>query len=290
EEKSKLITTLKKDGLLVLNADDDVVLNLKSKSKNRVITYGFNENADLIASEDKIFYNDKGEPSGVSFRIDEGGVSLPVFIEGVFGRNHIYASLASLAIFAGLKWNMISAIDAFKNYDTPPGRMRLLPGINDSFIIDDTYNSSPFAAQSALLTLGQVNIENAVKVSGKKGNRKIAVLGDMLELGRHTVDAHRNIGKIASDNVDILIVVGPRAQDIKTGAVEAGMKEKNIFEFNNSVEAGEFLKDLVNINDLVLLKGSQGIRMERAVGAILNDIENKSKLLVRQDKEWLDKA
>ena len=290
EEKSKLITTLKKDGLLVLNADDDVVFNLKSKSKSRVITYGFNENADVIASEDKIFYNDKGEPSGVSFRIDEGGVSLPVFIEGVFGRNHIYASLASLAIFAGLKWNMISAIDAFKNYDMPPGRMRLLSGINDSFIIDDTYNSSPFAAQSALSTLGQVNIENSAKVSGKKGNRKIAVLGDMLELGRHTVDAHRNIGKIASDNVDILLVVGPRAQDIKTGAIEAGMKEKNIFEFNNSLEAGEFLKDLVNTNDLVLLKGSQGIRMERAVEAILSDIGNKSKLLVRQDKEWLDKA
>ena len=200
-------------------------------------------------------------------------------IEGVFGRNHVYASLASLALSFGLKLNVLEATNALKNYEVPPGRMRLLAGVNDSFIIDDTYNSSPFACESALKTLGGI----------KDKGRKVAVLGDMLELGKHTEEAHKNIGKITKENVDVLIVVGQRAKSIKIGAVEAGMKEKNIFEFLNSTEAGEFLKTFVKKDDLILIKGSQGMRMEKTVEAILFDQKNKNKLLVRQDTEWKNK-
>lgn len=293
EEKSQLIKTLKKDGLLVLNADDEAVLGMKTKSKNRVITYGFKEGADVLGSADSIFYADsnsnaptqQGEPQGIVFRVDEGGKSLPVIIEGVFGRNHVYASLASLALSFGLKFNILNAINALKNYDVPPGRMRLLKGINNSLVIDDTYNSSPFACESALKTLGEVNPTHMGNILG----RKIAVLGDMLELGKHTEEAHKNIGKIAKENVEILIVVGPRAKSIKEGALIEGMNEKNIFELLNSREAGEFLKVFVQAGDLVLIKGSQGMRMERAVEAILFDQKNKEKLLVRQDPEWIAK-
>jgi len=286
KEKSGLIKTLKKDGLLILNADDKTVLELKTKSKNRTLTFGFSEDADVRGSEESILYSDSGLPAGeaglpqgIIFRVDEGGNSLPVIIEGVFGKNHLYASLAALAFFYGLKFNILDAINALKNYDVPPGRMRLLSGINNSLIIDDTYNSSPFACESALKTLGEI----------KSVGRKIAVLGDMLELGKYTEESHKNIGKIAEKNAEILIVVGPRAKTIEEGAVLAGMNEKNIFEFNNSRETGEFLKTFVKNGDLVLVKGSQGMRMERAVEAVLKDKENKEKLLVRQDKEWLEK-
>ena len=138
EEKSQLIKTLKQDGLLVLNTDDKAVLEMKAKSKHRSITFGFNEGADVLGSGDAIFYGDNGEPEGIIFRADEGGNSLPVVIEGVFGRNHVYASLAALALSSGLKLNMVTAINSLKNYDVPPGRMRLLKGIKDSLIIDDT--------------------------------------------------------------------------------------------------------------------------------------------------------
>ena len=279
EEKSKLIKTLKKDGLLVLNADDQSVLDMKTKSKNRTITYGFKDGADVLASGDSIFYEDAGEPKGIIFRVDYRGSSLPVIIEGVFGRNHVYASLASLAFCYGEKLNMLDAVNKLKNYDVPPGRMRLLKGINDSLIIDDTYNSSPFACEFGLKTLGGV----------KNKGRKISVLGDMLELGRHTEEAHENIGKIAKENSDTIIVVGSRAKTIKNGAIKSGMDSKNIFEFNNSREAGDFLKTFVKKNDLLFIKGSQGVRMERAVEAILLDQESKANLLVRQDKEWISK-
>jgi len=279
EEKSQLIKTLKKDGLLVLNADDEAVLDMKINSKNRAITYGFKEDADISGSGDTIFYSDRGEPEGIIFRVDEGGNSLPVVIEGVFGRNHVYASLAALALSSGLKFNMLAAVNSLKNYDVPPGRMRLLNGINDSLIIDDTYNSSPFACESALKTLGEI----------KFPGRKIAILGDMLELGRYTLEAHKSIGKIAKENADVLIVVGPRAKAIKESALEAGMNPDSIFEFLDYREAGNFIKTFVQKGDIVLVKGSQGMRMERVVEAILLDQKNKNKLLVRQDAEWLKK-
>jgi UDP-N-acetylmuramoyl-tripeptide--D-alanyl-D-alanine ligase len=222
-------------------------------------------------------------PKGIIFRIDENGKSLPVVIEGVFGRNHVYASLAAITLAFELKLNIINAIDALKSYDISPGRMKLLRGINGSLIIDDTYNSSPSACRAALTTLG------AVETHG----RKIAVLGDMLELGKHTEEAHKNIGKIAGDILkgshDVLIVIGLRAQAIKIGASDIGMNKENIFQFTDSYKTGDFLKNLIQKDDLVLIKGSQSMRMERVVEAVLLDKENKNELLVRQDEEWQKK-
>ncbi len=282
-EKAGLIQTLKKEGLLVLNADDESVLAMKKESKHRSVTYGFSSEADVVGSGKNIFYekNSDGEekPNGISFRVDVHGSSLPVFIEGVFGQNHMYAALATLAFSFGEKMQLLTAIDALKNYEVPPGRMRLLTGIHDSMIVDDTYNSSPFACEGALQTIEEV------KVTG----RKIAVLGDMLELGKHTEEAHRAIGALVKKNADVLVVVGQRAKFFKLGALEAGFIEKNIFEFDDSVQAGEFLKSFIQKGDLVLIKGSQGMRMERAVAAILLDQDKKRELLVRQDEEWLKK-
>jgi UDP-N-acetylmuramoyl-tripeptide--D-alanyl-D-alanine ligase len=279
EEKARLIKTLKKNGILILNADDEAVISMKTKTKNKVITYGFKEGADILGSEDNIFYNDAGIPEGVICRVDEDGRSLPVLIEGVFGKNHIYASLGALALASSLKLSMLEAINRLKNYEVPPGRMRLLKGINESLIIDDSYNSSPFACEVGLKTFGEV----------KNKGRRIAVLGDMLELGKHTKSAHENIGKIVKENAEILMVVGLRAETIKIGAEKEGMNPENIFSFSNSLEAGKFLKDFIKKDDLIFVKGSQGVRMERTVGEIIEDQENKSKLLVRQDSEWLNK-
>ncbi|MCF7834350.1 MAG: hypothetical protein K9L98_03450 [Candidatus Pacebacteria bacterium] len=279
EEKAGLIKTLKKDGILILNADNKDVLDLKSRTKSRVLTFGFSEKADIRGSSEQIFYNEKNIPTGIIFRVDEKDRSVPVVVEGVFGKNHIYASLIALTVSSGLKLNMIESAGKLKNYEVPPGRMRLLEGIKDSFIIDDTYNSSPFACESALNTLEQI----------KSSGRKIAILGDMLELGKHTEESHKQIGQIASTFVDMLVVVGPRAEHIKNGALENGFSDDKIFSFANSYEAGDFIKNELKEGDFILVKGSQGVRMERIVGEILLDQANKSKLVVRQDKEWLEK-
>ncbi len=279
EEKALLIKTLKKGGILVLNADDEAVLDMKNKTKHKFITYGFKEDANFRGLEDNIFYDDKNYPKGIIYRVDEDGKSMPVVVEGVFGKNHIYASLGALALASGLKFNILDAINRLKKYDVPPGRMRLLKGINESLIIDDTYNSSPYACESGLKTLHEV----------KNMGRRIAVLGDMLELGKYTKTAHENIGKIAKENADVLVVVGQRAVSIKTGALDSGMDSERIFDFANSYQAGEFLKDFIKKDDLVFVKGSQGMRMERAVEQIMKDQDLKLELLVRQDPEWIAK-
>jgi UDP-N-acetylmuramoyl-tripeptide--D-alanyl-D-alanine ligase len=279
EEKSGLIKTLKKDGLLVLNRDDETVYDMREKTKNRIVTYGFNGEANVVGSTDAISYDANGQPEGVVFRVDVEGKSLPVVIDGVFGKNHVFAAMATLALTLGLKLNILDAVNSLKTYDVPPGRMRLLKGIEGTMIIDDSYNSSPFASESALKTLGEI----------KCHGRRIAILGDMLELGKHTVEAHKNVGRIATENADVLLVVGQRSLAIKEGAIDAGMSADNIFEFLDARTAGEFIKTFVKNGDVILVKGSQGMRMERVVEAILLDQENKSTLLVRQDKEWLAK-
>jgi UDP-N-acetylmuramoyl-tripeptide--D-alanyl-D-alanine ligase len=282
EEKSELINTLKPTGLLVLNKDDEAIAEMHSRTKCRNKTYGFSEEADIKGSGDQIAYSEKNEPEGVIFRVDAEGKSLPVHIDGVFGRNHIYASLAALALAAGLKLNLLAAADSLRSYEVPPGRMRLLKGIKSSLIIDDTYNSSPFACQASLRTLGGV-------MCRIEGCRKVAVLGDMLELGKFTIPAHKEVGAVVPESAEELVVIGPRSKNIKEGAIEAGMDPEKIHEFQNAKEAGEFMKKFVRTNDIILIKGSQGMRMERVVESIMLEVDSKERLLVRQDKEWLAK-
>ena len=157
--------------------------------------------------------------------------------------------------------------------------MRLLPGVKDTLIIDDTYNSSPVALKEALETLSNIHTRK----------RKIAVLGDMLELGKYSVDEHKNAGKLASVVCDVLITVGLRARYITEGALDQGMDEGTIFQFENSREAGKFVEQLLEKRDIVLVKGSQSIRMERVVQEIMAHPEKSENLLVRQDEEWQKK-
>ncbi len=120
--------------------------------------------------------------------------------------------------------------------------MRLLAGDNNTIIIDDSYNASPYAVESALRTLGDIDGTHLFKDTDEA--RKIAVLGDMLELGRHTEDAHREIGKGVKGAVDVLCVVGPRAQFIKEGALSAKMKKSAIHEFPKFQKCRGFLEGL----------------------------------------------
>jgi UDP-N-acetylmuramoyl-tripeptide--D-alanyl-D-alanine ligase len=117
--------------------------------------------------------------------------------------------------------------------------------------------------------------------------KKIALLGDMLELGRYTSGEHKKIGELVrSLGIDILICVGLRAETIASKAVEAGMKEDAVHIFRKSYEAVHLIEDLISENDVVLVKGSQGIRMEKIVEAIMKNPDQKAELLVRQEKEW----
>jgi UDP-N-acetylmuramoyl-tripeptide--D-alanyl-D-alanine ligase len=271
-----LITSLKKDGILLLNRDNEMIMSLKENAKHITYTYGMDANADVSISNDSISYERDGIPSGVNFRINYEGNSLPVHLEGVFGRNHIYSALIALAVTHVEKLNMLQAIEALKDYEIAPGRMRLLEGEKGTYIIDDTYNASPIAMQAALHTLQDM------KVKG----RKIAVLGDMLELGRLTEESHKEIGALAQQSADVLVVVGKRASHIAEGAIEAGYNEERIFKFDTADQAKTEIEQMIHEGDIILVKGSQGMRMEKIVEEIMAHPELKEKLLVRQEEEW----
>jgi len=277
EEKLSLVAALKEEGILIINADDRRMRKI-SIARQRVISYGFDENADISASNGIYLYKD-GAITGMSFRINHNGKSVPVKTEGFIGRQHIYPYLAALAVGIGERINILSMVEALKSHVAPPGRMRLIEGINQSIIIDDSYNSSPAAAEEALAVLKKVETKG----------KKIAVLGDMLELGSYSAEAHRGIGEKVAESADVLVAVGIRARDIGEGAHKAKMYKKKIVECNDAFEAGDKIEWLISAGDVVLVKGSQSMRMERVVEKIMKEQKRKEELLVRQDDEWLSR-
>ncbi|OHB23954.1 MAG: hypothetical protein A2542_02405 [Parcubacteria group bacterium RIFOXYD2_FULL_52_8] len=209
--------------------------------------------------------------------MDYAGKSFPVRLNSIFGANNVYSALAALAVGVSQGINVVAITEALTKFTPPPGRLHILPGIKQSVIIDDTYNASPTAMRLALESL------KAVEVSG----RRIAVLADMLELGKLTVEAHEEMGALAASVCDMLVVVGQRAIFIADGAKAAGMAEDRILQFNDSREAGKMLDTMIKKGDIVLVKGSQMMRMERCVEEIMLHPEDKERLLVRQDQEWM---
>lgn len=276
EEKSYLPRALKPNGFLILNADDGRSLRFRSAASTpHVITYGFINSATVRAVHERVTL-DRGKPTGMSFHIDYDGKSIPITLAGVLGKQPIYAVLSAIATGIACGLSLVDMQQHLALHKGPPGRMRILEGINDSVLIDDSYNSSPVAAEEALRLLA------SLKVKGKR----IAVLGDMLELGRYSVDEHKQIGTIAGGAVDKLIVVGPRSNDIAGAAHKAGLGKRYINSCSTAEEAGEVLKSELEEGDVVLIKGSQGMRLERATERLLKDPQKARELLPRQDNAW----
>ncbi len=279
-EKASLIKNLTKNGTLLLNADDPLSYDMHTLTDKQVLTYGEGDGSTLKSSHLAIHYNKQtGVPDGISFRVNFGSASMPVNMHWVFGKNHMYAAIAALSVAYAEKFDMTKAAKALEAYEVPNGRMRLIDGIEGTYIIDDTYNASPQPMESAIDILG------SMKTSG----RKIAVIGDMLELGKFTEDAHRRAGAKVAEAADMLLTVGIRAKFVSAAAYEAGMKKNAMRHVANANEAGDYLKDKLGKGDIVLVKGSQAIRMERVVKKIMAHPELAPRLLVRQEKEWLRK-
>lgn len=273
KEKELLIKQLPKSGFAILNYDDERVKSI-SDIRAKVIKYGFNEESDILAKD----VNGNSQ-DGIDFKFLYEGNLFPVHLPNVKGRVAISAALAGVAvgIAYGLKPGNISK--ALTKYNPPKGRMNLIKGVKNTLIIDDTYNSSPQSCLAALDAVKDVEIV--------RGARRFAVLGDMLELGSYTEEGHRLVGQKAFDvGIDKLIVIGDKSRYIAQGAGDAGMKKDNIFHFPNSDDARLFVQDRIQEGDIILIKGSQGIRMERIVKEIMSDPLSASKLLVRQGEKW----
>lgn len=281
QEKRQIITHLNKGDFAVLNYDNALVIESAHLTKAEVITFGFNEGADLRGSDINIIYNESGWPTGLNFKLNYKGNIVPAFLPEAVAEHLIPSALAGLAVGLIFGVNLVEGIEAIKKTTLLPGHMRLIPGIKDTMIIDDSYNSSPEPTKSALRTLAKIDI--------KPNSRRFAVLGDMLELGAETENAHREVGFMAAEmGVDFLITVGQAGKQTAAAAREAGLDDNKIDSFNDSVAAGKFLQEKIAQHDLILIKGSQGMRMEKIVKEIMAEPMKAGELLVRQDGGWLN--
>lgn len=279
QEKGELLKSLDEEGLAILNADNPLVLAMAQNLKSAVVTFGFSEKADLRATDVTFNYSEKEEIQGLSFKLNFRGTSIPVRLNNVLAKHQIYSALIAAAVAEKLEMNLVEISSRLADFSPPPGRLNLIAGIKKTYLIDDTYNASPDSVLAALEVLQEI-----------KAGRKIAVLGDMLELGAETERSHRQIGrKLFEIRADLVFFFGTRmkfaAEELRKRAFNPG----NIFLFENHQELGRKLQEKMREGDLVLIKGSQAMRMEKVVEEIMADPQVADKLLCRQNQEWKEK-
>lgn len=257
KEKSKLVKAVSPSGFVVLNHDDLTVLDMKLAARGRVVSFGFLEGSDVRVLNYEYSYREDF-PEGIAFKVNYGGGYVPVKIRNCFGRAHAYAAVAAAAVGLIFEFNLITVADALATYKPLPGRMRLFAGIKQSLVLDDSYNASPLSMRAALETLKEL-----------PAKRKVAILGDMLEIGRYAMEAHSSIGEIAADVCDLLITVGPRAKFIAEAARNKGMDQKKIISFDVVSDAVPHMHEKIESGDLVLVKASRAIHLERIVRELI---------------------
>ncbi len=286
-EKKQLAKYLKHDGLLIINGDDIHTKHILEEFKTQAVSFGFEGHNAFIATESGILYEEiasitgkstRRVPVGMHFYSNHSNTPIEVSLYGALGKPRIYAALAALAVAEAAGISQEEAAASLQTWEPPPGRMHIIHGLKGSIIIDDTYNSSPSAAHSALETLKEI----------KGFKRRIAVMGDMMELGRFSKDAHIEVGTKAAKCATMLVTVGLRSRATAEAALSQGMPDSNIrqYELGESSKAGKELEMELDKNTVVLIKGSQSMRMEKAVEELMAEPLRAPELLVRQDPDW----
>ncbi|HLV01709.1 MAG TPA: UDP-N-acetylmuramoyl-tripeptide--D-alanyl-D-alanine ligase [Acidobacteriota bacterium] len=249
EAKGEIIPELPADGWLVYNRDDSRVERLASRFTGQKISFGFHPESDFCIRDYRIEKVDQ-----MSFTLERDGEIYRGVIPMV-GRHALYnlAAATAAARQAGISPEEI--LTGYRRLRPEPmrGEIATIAGIT---IWDESYNSNPKAVYSLLET-----------VSSLQGfTRKWLVLGDMLELGLHSRELHRHLGRaISPDDVDYLVTVGNLARFIGGAAIDEGFSDERVHHFEDSKAAAEALSKQVTAGDLVLIKGSRGVKMDRIV-------------------------
>ncbi|HEY9122520.1 MAG TPA: UDP-N-acetylmuramoyl-tripeptide--D-alanyl-D-alanine ligase [Brevefilum sp.] len=241
------------EGVAILNMDDAYVRAMASQTRADVFTYGIEQKADLMAADIES-HGLNGLSCNLIFQEKTHRVRSPLL--GAFSAYTILRA-AAVALKEGLDWEAIEAGIADSQINL---RMQQFPSPVGAVILDDTYNASPASTIAALKLLGDLE------------GRKIAILGDMLELGQYERSGHYEVGKFAAKIADVLILVGERSKTIAAAAIEAGLPEEHIHWHPNAMDARKTALQVVQSGDVVLVKGSNSMRM----GQITEALEGKS--------------
>jgi UDP-N-acetylmuramoyl-tripeptide--D-alanyl-D-alanine ligase len=237
------------EGVAILNFDDPWVRKMEEKTKARVFFYGLSSEADLWADRVEGLGLD-----GIRFRMHYQGETLHVKIP-LIGRHSVHTALraAAVGLAEGMNWQEI--IEGLSQ-----GHMQLrlaaVRSESGALLLDDSYNASPESMLAALNLLDELD------------GRKVAVLGDMLELGPYERGGHEMVGLRAAQVADVLLTLGERAHTIAEAARRATGKKRTIMEFSEVDPLVEWLGNNLTKNDVVLIKGSHGLRMDRIISSL----------------------
>ena len=247
--KAELVEALPADGAAILNYDDLWVREMAKKSNAQVFFYGLTAESDLWADHIEGLGLD-----GIRFRLHYRNESIHMHLP-LIGRHSVHTALraTAVALMEGLTWQEI--MDGLR---AGRAQLRLVAARSQcgALMLDDTYNASPASTLAALSLLEEMS------------GRKIAVLGDMLELGQYEKQGHEMVGMRAAEIADLLVTLGERAHTIARSARQAGMNANKIVEFEDAQDVITWLSEKLTENDSLLLKGSRGLRMDRIVNAL----------------------
>ena len=250
--KLEILEGLKKEGTLIINNDNDLLSlwNQNNEDNHKHITYGIEDKSDFIAKD--IIVNENGSSFKVEIKGKEYIVDVPVA-----GKHFIYNSLAAIAVGLENNIEIENIIKGISNFSLTKSRMEILKNEKNVTIINDCYNSSYESVKAAL-----------EYVFSLKANRKIAVLGDVLELGDFSQQMHNKMGEeVINNNIDILVTVGNEAKIIAK-TVKNKTEKIQVYSFENNEDASKLLKEIMKENDVILVKASHGMHFEEIVNAI----------------------
>lgn len=247
--KSELVQSLPADGIAILNYDDPWVRPMADVTKATVLTYGLDPQADLWASH-IVGQGLEGIQFNLHYKRETFQLRVPLI-----GQHSVHTVLraAAVGIASGMSWDEIISGLRFSRTQL---RLVAVHASNGAMILDDTYNASPESTLAALNLLEEMD------------GRKIAVLGDMLELGPYEIEGHEKVGIRAAEVASQLVTLGERGRIIADAAASSGMPRARILSVNEPQQAVEFLKKVLTPEDVVLVKGSHGMRMDKIVAAL----------------------
>lgn len=248
KEKSKLLKCLAKDGLAVLNYDDENVRKLASLTKARVLFYGKTKDSDVWSNQVKV------GKDGLSFDLHDQNKKIKVFTKLV-GSHHVYTCMAAYLVGRYLGVSQEKYLKAMASLTPLSGRLSLEEGPLGTILVNDVRRANPVSTIAGLQTLADL-----------PGKRKIAILGEMGELGSFNEEGHRLVGKkIVQLEIDFLLVIGPSTKFIIDEAVKSGFNKEKTFWVKDVVEAADVLRKIIKKGDLLYLKGSLLKHLERVI-------------------------
>lgn len=262
--KAELAEDLPQGGTLVLNGDDQWSRRIARLTRADVIRFGTGRKADFRAV--RIALDREGRPT---FAISSGeGTTEPIRLRGP-GRHQVWNALAAAACAASVGYSMAEIISGLEDAELTPMRMEVVD-TGKLTVINDAYNANPVSMRAALKSLSEI--------AGKR--RTIAVLGGMRELGRSSKNYHEEIGALLVErDIDLLVTVGRAARSYASAALSDGMPRGSVFRSDSAGEAVSVLGDILESDDVVLVKASRAYELETVVEALIEPDENKAKMV-----------